>query len=150
MATETAIPQTAFERPVWWARDFRKECPDEMAMIGEWWNAHGHPFRAFSPALLPPLGLVIEQHGEPIAALWCHLSMGCGVCFLDYPVTRPGLSRATAADAFRRLVNAISIVVRGYDYGMMVANANPACAHWLESNCDFLDGGSTKNMVKLL
>lgn len=74
-----------------------------MPMLSGWWDAHGLK-GGFPRALLPPLGIMVSDAEGPCAALWCYESFGVGVAFLEFPVSRPGLSSRRAADAFSTAV----------------------------------------------
>jgi hypothetical protein len=64
---------------------------DDLPLLQAWWSSrHGEDLPV---ALLPPLGVVVEDAGgEAIGMLWCYESYGVGVAWLEYPVTRPGLT----------------------------------------------------------
>ena len=66
--------------------------------VSSWWEArHGAPL---PETILPPLGVIVEDHIGPRAALWCYECYGIGVCFLEFAVTKPRTSRLLAAKAF--------------------------------------------------
>ena len=69
----------------------------DYQLVDSWWftrhNEHLHE------GLLPPLGIVVESDGQAVAALWCYEAYGIGVCHLENPVTRPGLSFGEARRA---------------------------------------------------
>lgn len=66
----------------------------DYQLVNGWWTArHGEPLHE---GLLPPLGVMVEADGEAVAVLWCYECFGIGVCFLEYPITRPNLSFSLA------------------------------------------------------
>lgn len=69
--------------------------PGDVDLAEQWWEAR-HPGSPLPAALLPPLGVVIEDTVGPAGMLWCYESFGVGVGFLEFPVTRPGLSMRAA------------------------------------------------------
>jgi len=84
---------------------FRRVESDDHPFLREWWNAHA-PGTEFPAGILPPLGVLVVDGDGPVAALWCYESYGVGVAFLEFPVSRPGLSAAVAAAAFRGAADA--------------------------------------------
>lgn len=109
---------------------FREYRADDMPMVSEWWGDHGHG--EFPASLLPPVGVVAEQEGEPIAACWLYMAVGVGVCWLEYPVSKPGLSVRAARTAFAALVGALEDIARTHDYGLMMAHTLPPIARVME------------------
>ena len=84
---------------------FRRVEPDDHAFLREWWEAHA-PGTEFPVGILPPLGVLVVDGDGPVAALWCYESYGVGVAFLEFAVSRPGLSAAAAAAAFQAAADA--------------------------------------------
>lgn len=98
----------------------------DLPMIREWWKAHGEG--EFPEKLLPPLGVVVEREGLPVCALWLFMAVGIGVCFAEFPVSKPGLSMREAKEAFTCAVGALEAAARANDYGVMVCHTLPPIA----------------------
>jgi len=102
------------------AHSVRAYRAEDLALVSAWWQAHGQG--EFSARLLPPVGVVAERDGAPAAACWLYLAAGIGVCWLEYPVSRPGLGLGEAKAAFADVVAALEDVARAHDYGVMIAH----------------------------
>ena len=98
----------------------------DLPMIREWWAGHGEG--EFPAWLLPPLGVVVECDGAPVAALWLYMAVKIGVCFAEFPVSRPGLSMAEGREAFRCAVGALEAAALANDYRVMICHTLPAIA----------------------
>lgn len=127
----------------------REYTPADWPLVLEWWEAHQGPRRIYE-ALLPPIGLIVEREGAPIAALWCHLSVGIGVAFLEHPVTRPGLHLLESAAAMSAAIDAMEEICRTHDYGLLIANTLPGIARWLERRKGFQPSGERVQMLKFI
>lgn len=119
----------------------------DFQMVADWWSAHTKE-REFVEAFLPPTGIIVERNGEPVAAVWCHLSAGIGVAFLESPVTRPGLCLAETSEAMHVGLDAIEAICRGHDYGLLVANTLPGIALWLTRRRGFVHAGERVQLMK--
>ena len=102
---------------------------DHGETVAAWWEAHNE--RPFQSAMLPPVGVVATDDSGLVAACWLHLSAGVGVCFIENPVTRPGLTVVEARDALTALLAALEAVALTHDYGVMVCHTMPAIARYL-------------------
>lgn len=69
--------------------------PADYAVVSEWWKQRHS--RMIGPALLPPLGVVIEDTFGPVGVLFCYECYGVGMAFLEHPCTRPGLMLSEAS-----------------------------------------------------
>jgi hypothetical protein len=87
----------------------------DWEMVSMWWGVHTVE-RAIVETLLPPVGVVVEHNGKPVAACWCHLSAGIGIAFLDSPVARPGMKLSESAAAMIIALDAIEAICRTHDY----------------------------------
>lgn len=98
--------------------------------VADWFAAHG----ASAPpkAVLPRLGAICQQDGEDVAALWLYMDNSVGVCWAEYPVTRPKLSLRHAKDALMHLFNFIRQAAKSNNYGLIRVNTLPAIARFLE------------------
>lgn len=108
--------------------------PEDYEMIALWRLAHVDG--PVDPVVLPPCGIVVEDEGGPIAALWCYESAGIGVGHLELPLSRPGLSMAQATEAFRFAVESImELAGKGWQpqgtYGIFRVSAPPSIARVL-------------------
>lgn len=117
--------------------------------VSAWWAAHCSE-RQLIEKLLPPIGVMVERSGEPVAALWCHLSINVGVAFLENPVSRPGLSLLETAAAMSVALGAMESICRKHDYSLLIANTLPAIGRFLERRHGFTHGGDRVQMIKLL
>ncbi len=62
--------------------------PDEdHVTASEWWKGHG--FSPVQAALLPKLGMVVEQDRTPVAMAWLYLDNSTGVSMLEWILTNP-------------------------------------------------------------
>ena len=104
--------------------------------VDEWWQAHRSDIRLVE-TLLPPLGVMVELNGVPVAAMWLHLSAGIGVAFLENPVTSPGLTPREAITAMGIALGALKSAAKKHNYGVMVANAPIGIAAVLKKEFGF-------------
>jgi hypothetical protein len=86
----------------------RPYTPSDYPTINAWWQSRHGALSDFPSPLLPPLGVVVEEEGEPVFALWCYESFGVGVAFLEYPVSRPGRTAAQTKEAFAEALRGIT------------------------------------------
>jgi hypothetical protein len=114
----------------------REVVADDLPMVREWWAVHGGG--DFPAVLLPPVGVVVEQGGQAVAACWLYMAVGVGVCWPEYPVSRPGLSMGTARAAFAALLAALEAIARAHDYGVMVAHTLPPLARVMRQSLGFM------------
>ena len=85
----------------------------DYELVAEWWESHAG--QMLTEAALPPVGVIVEDGGAPVCALWCYESFGVPVAELAFPVTRPGLTLAKAAAALLYAVAAcISVAGKGH------------------------------------
>lgn len=86
------------------------EKPGDWQVVSSWWEGRGN--HIFAETVLPPLGVLVEKAGEPIAAAWCYESFGIGVAFLEFPCTKPGLSPFVSAAALAKAEATIASVLQ--------------------------------------
>lgn len=84
----------------------------DYQLVNEWWRRHNDS--DLPETLLPPLGVIVEQAGEPLGALWCYESFGIGVAFLEWPCSKPGLTSKQATEVFRYAVEACIQVAKSH------------------------------------
>lgn len=65
----------------------------------------------------PPLGILAEEDGEILAAMWAYQSLGCGVAFVEWLVTRGGIRWPLKLRAVRAAYWGIEKILhsQGYD-----------------------------------
>ena len=80
---------------------------EDAGLVSSWWDARREPFHQ---AMLPPLGVVVCDDNGPAVALWCYECYGVGVCFLEFPVSRPGQSLSAVYRAFAYAVEACKML----------------------------------------
>ncbi len=110
--------------PVWTVREYAKA---DWSLVSSWWDTHAHGSVLLEP-LLPPVGIIIEHDGEPACAVWLYLAVNKGVCWLEYPVSRPGLKLSEAKEAFHLATRALEKIALSLDYSVMFAHTLPAIA----------------------
>lgn len=79
----------------------RDYTPDDYAMLQAWWSARGYP--APPSAIFPPDCYIAERDGEALAFCAFYLSLGVGIAWVDWLVSKPGQSPAATALAFEVL-----------------------------------------------
>lgn len=62
----------------------------DYQLVSAWWRERNGD--DLMETLLPPIGVIVERGEDALGALWCYECFGVGVCFLEYPVTKPGIS----------------------------------------------------------
>ncbi len=104
----------------------------DYQLISGWWQArHGSPLME---TLLPPLGIIVERSGAPLGALWCYECIGIGVCFLEYPVTRPGMALVEARAVMSLAIEACIAAAKAHgDYSLFRCSTLPAIGRMLGS-----------------
>lgn len=97
-------------------------------LVAEWWRTHG--MGEFQETLLPPDGYIVQRDGEDVAAAWLYLSNGIGVAFMEWVVTRPGLSLKEARTALGHVIECMRRYANANDYGVIWCNTLPAIARF--------------------
>jgi hypothetical protein len=115
----------------------------DYQMVDAWWRARHRS--AFPENLIPPLGVVAERDGKPLAALWAYQSAGIGVAFLEYAVTAPGLSLMESRAALGRSLLGIEAILRKDGYSVARCVCARAMARALRA---FGFTGENGNMIK--
>ncbi|RBP37009.1 hypothetical protein DES53_115150 [Roseimicrobium gellanilyticum] len=121
------------ERGVWRAREYGEKVGDYQ-MISEW--REGHNVGPLPETVIPPLALVCERDGEPMAFACCYQSYGIGVCFLEWLITRPGLNLAEARLALEHVIRAIAACTKD-THALMFGYCVPALAREAKRNLGF-------------
>jgi hypothetical protein len=105
-----AMPVDSPPPPVLTVRPYT---PDDYLMAARWHMNHGNELVDF---VLPPLGAVVEDAKGPAVILWCAEPAGFGCAYLEFPLSRPGLSLAESMAAFKLAVQALMETAgQGYD-----------------------------------
>lgn len=125
---------------LWQVREY--DAAQDAQMVSAWWRAHGQG--AFPFQMLPPCGIVAEIGGKPVAAIWMYMAVGVGICWLEWPVSLPGLSLAESKEAFTQLVEAMDMVAASHNYGLMMAHTLPPIARIMKGL-----GFSAENRTKI-
>jgi hypothetical protein len=107
------------ENTVWTIRPYG-EAVGDYQMISEWRKAHKVP--ELPETIIPPLAVIAEMDGEPIAFAVCYQSCGIGVCFLEWLTTRPGLTATLAREALRHVIGGIEACTKD-THGLMFGYA---------------------------
>lgn len=131
----------------------RMYTPEDYPMIAAWCDWHDRD--RIPEGILPRLGVIVQADGEDCAALWLYMDNSVGVCFLEFPVTRPGLSARQAGDALLMAIEFLKREAHTTGYGIMFTHALKPMARFLTRNgwrkCDenpwtkmaILTGGDT-------
>lgn len=123
-AATVPAPATA-PPPVWSVRAYGERLGDYQ-MVSGWSEERGKgPLRE---QLLPPHGIIVEHHGEAVAASWLYLCYGIGVGFWEGLMAKPGISVATAREACRHSVGAVKAIAKANNTGLIKAYVKPRLA----------------------
>jgi hypothetical protein len=114
---------------LWTVREYVKS---DFALVSSWWDMHAHG-SALVEALLPPVGVVVEHEGNPICACWLYMAVNVGVCWLEYPVSKPGLTLHEAKDAFHLAIQTLEKAAKDMDYNVMMAHTLPSIARTMRA-----------------
>lgn len=99
----------------------REYTPEDYPLVKGWWEGHGKP--ATPPNLLSPIGVFALRDGEPVAAMWLYLALGCGLCWLEYPLTAPKQSLSQARESLKELLGHMINVAQIHNYALMLGQA---------------------------
>ena len=108
------------------------EPDNDYEAVADWFALHG----AVAPpkAVLPKLGIVCQQDGEDVAALWLYMDNSVGVCWAEYPVTKPKLPLRVAKQALKHMFKFLRTTASQYNYGLMRVTTLPGIARFLEKD----------------
>ncbi len=126
----------------------REYAADDLVLIDSWWK--GHRSERFPSELLPPVGVIALADGEPVAACWLYMAVNVGVCWIEYPISKPGLGIKKSAAAFDVLVRILTEIAKTHDYHVMIANTMPGIARFLERNHGFTNRGQLTCLEKII
>lgn len=99
---------------------------DESAMFAEWRKARG--MAELPDAIFPRLGVVAVLDGVDSAAAWLYQDNSVGVAFMEWIVSRPGLSLAESRACFARISDAFRDEAKAIGYGLILAHGPHAIA----------------------
>jgi len=102
----------------------------DYEMISDWFATHGA--KCPPKQLLPRLGVVGQMDGEDVAALWLYMDNSVGVCWAEYPVTRPKLKLSQTREVLKHLFVYLRRVACSNAYPIMRVTTIPAIARYLE------------------
>jgi hypothetical protein len=128
---------------------------DDLPLLQTWWSSHHGDSLPWG--LLPPLGVVVEDaNEEAIGMLWCYECYGVGVAFLEFPVTRPGLTMKQAGAVMAVAVMACmqtagkECVPPAHYYAFRVATSSPIARFLGRLGFTFSDGGTPQRAMIFL
>lgn len=101
-------------------------------MIMEWCVAHGHV--GIPANVLPALGVVVQCDGEDVAAVWLYMDNSTGVCTVEHPITKGGLSMRTMRRSLAFALEFLKQEARVNGYWIMRAFTIPALARLLRNH----------------
>lgn len=100
----------------------REYQPKDHAMLTRWWRAHGWP--GVSKALLPKLGLILENNGKPIVAGFIYMDNSVGVAFLEWVVGSPDATGKEIVGGIGHLIDFAGQRVKQMGYGVLITATN--------------------------
>lgn len=118
-------------------------------MLMRWWKAHGWP--GVSKAILPKLGLIIENQGKPVVAGFLYMDNSVGVAFLEWVVGAPDATGKEIVLGIGVLVDFMGQRAKELNYGILItACRQEALVRLYEKNgFEKTDEGLT-HLIKLL
>jgi hypothetical protein len=103
---------------------------NDYAMISDWFAVHGA--KCPPEQILPKLGVVCTMDQEPVAALWLYMDNSVGVCWAEYPVTRPKLKLSQSRDALENLFTYMRRFAASNAYPIMRVTTIAPISRYLE------------------
>ena len=127
----------------------REYSPKDYPMLARWWQAHGWP--GVSQAILPKLGLILEDNGAPVVAGFVYMDNSVGVAFLEWVVGSPNASGKQIVAGIGHLIEFAGRRVKEMGYGVLLtACKQDALVRLYEKNgFEKTDDGLT-HLVKIL
>jgi len=119
----------------------------DFQMVSGWLKGHDEEDR-FTEVFLPPVGVIVEDAGEPVAVCWMYLAAGIGVGFIEWPITRPGLGLKRAKAALGAAFGALELIAKQHDYSLLVATTSKPLAHAMERFFDFQPVANRVQLIK--
>lgn len=100
-------------------------------LLDEWSWEHGKP--PPPREMLPSLGAVCQADGEDIAMLFLYMDNSVGVCWAEFPVTKPKLPMKMSLTALTHLLEFMKKAAAANNYGLMRVTTPPPIARFLKS-----------------
>lgn len=102
----------------------------DYPMLREWWEARGRSTVPIAP-MLPKLGVIASDDSGDCAAAFLYMDNSVGVCWIEYPVTRPGMPLSETRQVMGEITAFLKQSAAAMGYGLMVAYTLPAIAREL-------------------
>lgn len=118
---------------------------EEAALFATWRAAHGMP--DIPVALLPRLGVVAMMEGVETAAGWLYMDNSVGVGFVEWLVTRPGLSLAESKAAMAMVLATLKAEAAGHGYSLLLGHCIAPLARVAIQSLGWQDMGSTARCI---
>jgi hypothetical protein len=118
--------------------------PDDGQLISSWRQGHGMDASPLS--ILPPTGFFVERDGEPVCVAFLYLSVGIGVAFMEWVISKPGMTYKESAAAFRVLLDFLKLHAASLDYGVIISHTSPGGGEFLR-RCGFVSQGKKESMM---
>lgn len=125
----------------------REYKPADFPMICEWRNAHG--VDPLPEAIFPKFGLIAMIDGEDSAAAWLYMSNSNGACWIEWIVSRPGISLVQSKRCFEAIVTLMRQRASEMNYGVMFGHCLPAMVRSAQSLGFFVHSTHNFSIVSL-
>lgn len=110
----------------------------DFPMIAQWCVDHGHV--GIPANVLPRLGVVVQADNKDIAAVWLYMDNSTGVCSIEHPITKGGLSVRTMRQSLAFALQFLKKEARANGYWVMRAFTIPPLARFLRHHGFHKDG----------
>ena len=97
----------------------REWTPDDYPVLEKWWNAHGWP--AVPQQMLPACGIIVEDDGQPKAAIFAYMDHSTPFAMIEWLVTDPESKSPTA---IKHAIKGIMRIVRRHGREHMMTSSN--------------------------
>lgn len=91
-------------------------------MLMRWWKAHGWP--GVSKAILPKLGLIIENNGKPVIAGFVYMDNSVGVAFIEWVVSNPSAGKKEMLACLGILFDFAEQRLKQLGYGLLLSSCS--------------------------
>ena len=102
----------------------------DYELMEDWSWEHGKP--PPPREMLPSLGAVCERNGEPVALLFLYMDNSVGVCWAEFPTTKPAMPVKDSVSALLHLLEFMKKAAAANNYGFMRVTTHPAIARYLK------------------